>query len=261
MKRNVIIVIIFFIATLSYGQVRKVVGTYSNIIPKIHVKFNVDSTFEYVSENHPTFNRWENFSEKGIWTLSGDTIILNPNLTKKTFVEFDFKEQKISNDTTLLLTFNHIRRYFDVSGNVIETDTLQIERLDYAFNKLKKKNRTRVANHFTTRCVFAGYIPNELITTSRTISIPKPTEKVESIFIGCYELRGTKEFKINNSNSNCFTLNIYSNYYQDGQIRQMKFLIKNNRVLYTLQKENGKFEKDTIWFPTDAKLIKQEGGN
>ena len=129
------------------------------------------------------------------------------------------------------------------------------------FNELKKKNRTRVANHFTTRCAFAGYIPNELITTSRTISISKPTTEIKSIFIGCYELIETKEFKVDNRKSNSFTLNVYSNYYQDGQIRQMKFLIKNNRVLYTRQKENGKFEKDTIWHPTDAKLIKQKGGN
>ena len=77
--------------------------------------------------------------------------------------------------------------------------------------------------------------PKETITASRTISIPKPTEKLTSIFIGCYELQGTKEFIIKNQNSNRLTFNVFSNYYSDGQIRQMKFLIKI-KLLYIRDK-------------------------
>ena len=241
---------------------QKIVGTYENVMPRIQVTFNSDSTFEYVAkEQHPTFYRFESFSEKGKWTLSGDTIILNPNLTKKIFVESDFKEQQNLGDTNLLLTFNHIKRYFDGNGNVIKTDTLQIDRLDYSFNELKKKKLTRVARHSTTRCAFAGNIPKEVITSNRTISLPRQAEKISSIFIGCYELQGTKEFTITNPNSNHLTLNVYSNYYQDGQIRQMKFLRKNEKVLYTRQKENGDFEKNNIWIDTDGKLTRQKGGS
>lgn len=241
---------------------RKVVGTYGNAMPKIQVTFNSDSTFEYVTkEQHPTFYRWEDLSETGKWTLSGDTIILNPNLTKKLFVESDFQEQQTLDDTNFLLTFTHIKRYFDANGNIIKTDTFQIERLDYSFNELKKKKLTRVANHLTTRCASAGYIPKEVITTNRTISIPRPAGNINSIWIGCNELQGTKEFIITNPNSNQLTLNVYSNYYQDGQIRQMKFLRKNERVLYTRQKQNGQFEKDNIWIGTDAKLTREKGGS
>ena len=260
--RHSIIIISFFLTTLSYGQVQKVVGTYGNVMPRIQVTFNSDSTFEYVTkEQHPTFYRWEDFSEKGKWTLSGDTIILNPNLTKKLFVESDFKEQQILGDTNLLLTFNHIKRYFDANGNIIKTDTFQVDRLDYSFNELKKKKLTRVARHSTTQCAFAGYIPKEVITANRTISILRPAGNVNSIFIGCYELQGTKEFTITNPNSNHLTHNVYSNYYQDGQIRQMKFLRKNEKVLYTRQKENGEFEKDNIWIDIGSRLTRQKGGS
>jgi len=242
--------------------VQKVVGTYSNLILRVKVTFKKDSTFEYVTkEQHPTFYRWEDFSEKGKWTISGDTIILNPNLTKKIFVESDFTEIENKSDTNLLLTFNHIKRYFDKYGNITKTDTLQIDRIDYSFNELKKKNIRRVAPHMTTRCAFAGYIPKEVITKNRTIGIQRPTEKIKSIFIGCYELQGTKEFIVKDTNSNRLTLNVYSNYYEDGQIRQIKFLIKNDKVLYTRQKENGDFEKDNFWNDTDAKLKRQKGGS
>jgi len=241
---------------------QKVVGTYSSLLPRVEVKLNPDSTFTYITnELHPTFYRWEPFSEKGKWTLSGDTIILNPHLTKKVFVESDFTEEEHQGDTSLLLTFNHIKRYFDTNGNIIKTDTLQIDRLDYSFNELKKKKLTRVAPHMTTRCAFAGYIPKEIITNSRTIIVQRPTENMKSIFIGCYELQGTKAFFIKNPNSNHLTLSVYSNYYQDGQIRQMKFLIKNDRYIYTRQKENGEFDKDNIWIETDAKLKRQKGGS
>ncbi len=260
--RHSIIIISFFIPTLSFGQVQKVAGTYSNVMPRIQVTFNADSTFEYVTkEQHPTFFRWEEFSEKGKWTVSGDTIILNPDLTKKLFVESDFKEQQNLGDTNYLLTFNHIKRYFDANGKTIRTDTFQIERLDYSFNGLRKKKITRVAPHLTTRCAFAGYIPKEIITSSRTISVQRPTGNIKSIFIGCYELQGTKEFIITNPNSNHLIFTVYSNYYQDGQIRQMKLLRKNEKVLYTRQKENGEFEKDNIWIGTDAKLTRQKGGS
>ncbi len=256
--RHLIIIILVFFSTLSYGQVQKVVGTYSSFLPRVEVKFNPDSTFAYVTnELHPTFYRWEAFSEKGRWTLSGDTIILNPHLTKKIFVESNFIEEEHKGDTSLLLTFNHIKRYFDIGGNIIKTDTVQIDRLDYSFNQLKKKKLVRVAPHMTIRCAFAGYIPKEIITNSRTIFVQRPIDNIKSIFIGCYELQKTKEFFIKNPNSNHFTLNVYSNYYQDGQIRQMKFLIKNERYIYTRQKENGNFDKDNIWMETDAKLKRQ----
>lgn len=260
--RHLTIIISFFVSTLSFAQMQKVVGTYGDVIPGIRVTFNPDSTFEYVTKGqHPIFFSWEDFSEKGKWILSGDTIILNPDLQKKIFVESDFKEEQILGDTNLLLTFNHIKRYFDGDGNIIKSDTFQIDRLDYSFNELKKKKITRVAKQRTTRCTFAGYIPKEIITSNRTISIQRPSENINSILIGCYELQGIKKFNINNANSNHFTLNVYSNYYQDGEIRQMKFLRKNEKVLYTKQKENGEFEKDNFLTGSYSRLTKEKTGS
>jgi len=262
LMRHLIITISTFFPTLSFGQVQNIIGTYSSIIPKVEVKFNSDSTFEYTTnEQHPTFYRWEPFSEKGHWTVSGDTIILNPQLSKRLFVESDFKEGEVKGDTMILLTVHHIKRYFDINGNITNADTVQIDRLDYCFNELKKKKLTRVTPRPTVKCAFAGYIPKEIITTNHTISIQRPTENIKSIFIGCYELQGMKEFIINDPNSNRFTFNVYSNYYQDGQLRQMKFLIKNQKVLYTRQKGNGDFEKDNFWFDTGFKLKKEKDGS
>lgn len=259
--RHLLILILSFFVTVCFGQTNHIVGTFTNgiTVPNLRVTFNADSTFQYVSTEHPTFFRWEDFSEKGKWTVSGDTIILNPQLPTKPFVQSDFDEQETLGDTTLQLTFRHFKRYFDNNGTLIRTDTVQIDRFDYAFNELKKKNLTRVAKRRTTRCAFAGYIPKEVITTDRTISVPKPKEEVKSIFIGCYELQGTKEFIIKNPNSNRLTLNIFSNYYSDGQIRQMKFLIKNQKTLYTRQKPNGKFDKGNWTYGTVIK--KEKGGS
>ena len=259
--RHFIFIVSVLIPGLSFGQMQKVIGIYNSLLPRLQVKFNQDSTFEYTTkEQHPTFYRWEDFYEKGKWAISGDTVILNPGLQKKIFVESNFTEQQEDKENgNLLLTFNHIKRWFGADGNIVKTDTLQIDQLDYSFNKLKKKNRTRVSPHRSSRCAFAGYIPKEIITTNRTIAVQRPAQTINSIFIGCYELQGTKEFILKNKNSNHLTLNVYSNYYQDGQIRQMKFLVKNEKFLYTRQKANGKFEKDNIWTGTENKLKKQKG--
>jgi len=247
-----------FILSLAtcFGQELNVIGTYSNgiTVPKLIITFNPDSTFTYSSTEHPTFYRWEGFSEKGKWTVSADTIILNPQLASKPYVEFNFQEQKKESDTAIFLTFNHIKRYFDKDGSLVEVDTVQVDRLDYAFNELKKKKLVRVAPHRTTRCAFAGYIPPEIITTNRTIAVSKPHGKLKSIFIGCYELQGTKEFQIKDPGSNYLALNIYSNYYLDEQIRQKKLLIKNKNVLYSRQNPDDKFDKGN--WNSEARLKK-----
>jgi len=244
------------------AQNKNIAGTFTTKFgyPSFSVTFNSDSTFEYISNEPPTFYRWEHFSEKGKWTVSGDTAILNPHLSRKTFVESDLKEEENGDDKNLLLTFNHVKRYFDANGNLVKTDTLQIDRLDYALNEWKRKNITRVALQKTTRCAFAGYIPKEIITNKRSVSVPRK-DLPKSIFVGCYELQGTKEFAIKNPKASHFTVNVYSNYYQDGQIRQVKFLIRNDHMIYTKQKTNGEFEKDNIWKGPAAKLIQTDPGS
>ncbi len=261
MKQSIFFLIAFN-SVAAFSQSPHIAGTFTNIPDGVQVTFNNDSTFQYVADMiSPIFYRWEKLSEKGRWIIKGDTIILNPGLTKKIYVESDFKEEKIEGDTNLSITFNHIKRYFDADGNIVSTDTLQIERLDYAFNEKTKKNLVRVSPHKMVRCTFAGYIPKEIITTDRTISVHKPAATINNIFIGCYELQGTKQFVVKDPGSNHFTLNVYSNYYLDGQIRQMKFLIRNENVLYTKQKGNGEFEKDNTWTNTDTKLKKQKNGS
>lgn len=60
--RQTIIIISLFASTLSFGQAQKIIGIYRNLMPRVQVTFNQDSTFEYVTkEQHPTFYRWEAF--------------------------------------------------------------------------------------------------------------------------------------------------------------------------------------------------------
>ncbi|WP_020530577.1 hypothetical protein [Flexithrix dorotheae] len=251
---KIIFAIIFnFWGIICFGQTRNLIGKYSydELFSRVLLVIEPDSSFTYASSIHPSFNRIEYFKEKGKWIISGDTIILNPHLEEKPFIETDFQEKKIESDTSLILTFNHIKRYFDNEGKLTINDTVEVDRLDFAFNNFKKKSRTRVSRDYTTRCAFAGYIPPEIISLKNTITISKPSEKLESIFIGCYELYGTREFQIKDSTSNHLILNIYSNYYQDGQLRQKKFLVKNDKRIYTQQKNSGKFKKG-FWHPASV---------
>ncbi len=255
--RKFVLILMVFVITNGFSQTKNIAGTFSQgaSLSKLTVTFRNDSTFEYISNEHPTFFRWEEFSEKGRWAVSGDTIILNPQLLKKVYVESEFKEEQIPQSNELVLSFNHVKRFYDKDGNLIKTDTVQIRQLDYAFNEFRKKNRTRVVPSRSVRCGFAGYIPKEIITPGNTVVIATPAEKVSSIFIGCYELQETKEFKLQNSNSNRLYFTVYSNYYPDAQIRQVKLLIKNENALYTSIKSNGQLRKDNIWIgETDTKL-------
>lgn len=254
--RKSIIVLILILAAEYQSTCQGSEGTFTSIMGDVSVTFFPDSVFSYVSSGpHPTFYRWEDFSEKGTWSTRGDTILINPHLPGKEFVETEFIEGSPGYDSTLLLlTFNHIRRYFDHHDQLYRADTQQIQRLDYAFNTFDRNNLTRVAPNRTTRCFFAGFIPKEVITAQQTISVKKPAEKISSIFIGCYELQGTRKFIISDPFAGHLILNVYSNYYLNGQLRQLKFLRRGKNLLYTRQKENGRFMKDGFAVPGDAIL-------
>jgi len=257
-------------SALVFAQDRNIIGTYKDFkdLPgqhQISVTFNPDSTFQYSAREYPVFyygHFGENFSEKGKWTMAGDTIILNPLLEKKTFIETEVLEQGNPGDTRLTLTFNHINRYFDAQGNIVRIDTAQIRQLDYAFNDFKKRHRRRVSNSRSSRCTFAGYIPQEIITNERTIVVEKPQEPVRVVYFGCYEQLGTKPFTIKTAAPSRLTFNVYSNYYQDGMFRQVRWLTKaDGSLLYLKQKSNGKFRKGLHWSGPQDNILKRQHAN
>ncbi len=211
-----------------FCQKNNPIGTYQAIgMQKTRISINRDSTFTFTSDDNPIFYEPGEFSETGRWGMSGDSILLNPDLRKKDFIESDFTEQESPADSGIVLTFNHIKRYINQDGLVIKSDTSQVMQLDYAFNDFRKKNRTRVTSHLNT-CSFAGYMPKAIITRERTISIKRPQDLLKSIFIGCYEMQGVKEYAIHNPKSNRFIFNVCSNYYQDGLIRNVGFALSKN---------------------------------
>lgn len=219
-----------------------------------------DSTFSYSAPEYPMFYRLEKFEENGHWMMVGDTVVLNSQLALKPFVESELKEEKISSDS-VILTFHHIKRFIDAWGNIVREDTAHINRLDFSFNNQAKKSRRRVAENRTVRCTFAGYIPEEIITNQTTIALAKPLDKIECIYFGCWELQGMKKFIVADSASNHYTFNVYSNYYLDGQLRQVKFLIKNENVLYTKRNSKGAFLKDNAWYGAAPGRLVRQGDN
>ena len=242
--RNALFFLSLLTSTLVQAQKKTPVGRFSQtMFPEKYLTLSSDSTFQYISETHPLFFLEQGFSEEGKWTVAGDTIILNPHLPVLKLVETDFKEEATA-DSTIMLTFYHVKRYHDHAGNFLRADTFQLHQLDFAFNQLKKKRLKRIAPMPSVRCAFAGYIPKEIITDNISIFVERPAEGLKSIFVGSYELQGFKEFPILNANSNKLTLTVFSNYYQDKQLRQKRILLKRNH-LYLTQKPNGKF--DVSW--------------
>ena len=134
--RYCIMLLNLIVSASSSAQSKDISGTYSGLFAGTAITFNTDSTFAYNTRGyHPNFSRFENFFETGRWTLQGDTITLNPQLAKKSFVESSFAEEQQAGTEGILLTFNHIKRHYDAAGNIFKTDTLQISQLDYAFNE------------------------------------------------------------------------------------------------------------------------------
>jgi hypothetical protein len=255
--RSFLCCLALFTSSGLFAQQRQVMGTYASPVSGVELSISSDRSFTYVSKfDNPNFYRFEPIAESGMYSISGDTLILNPGLEPKPFVETAFRENRTVNDS-IKLTFNHIRRYFDKEGKLVREDTCQAMMLDFAVNEWNRTTRRRLSAMRQVRCTFAGFIPKEIITSSRSVNIARPVGGIQKIFIGCYEMQGTNEFVITDAQANDFALDIYSNYYEDGQIRQMKMLIKNEKCIYTHQRKDGSFEKNTVWNNTNAILKKQ----
>jgi hypothetical protein len=245
-------------ATVCMAQPKNVAGTYSCQIPgpfEDKLTLCPDSTFQYSSKHHPHLYTWEwgyYFYENGQWTISGDTIILNPQLTPTIAVQTDFQEEEIPGDTALTLTFTLVKRYFDDHEDLIQSDTEQISEVDFAFNKKNHKTTTAVT-YYEGKSRFAA---NTINTKSRTIVVPRPDEPLTSIYIFCFETNeGVKQFMIRNPQSTHLIYTVFYNFYKH-ELRQKKLLIKNENALFTKQKPNGKFYKEFSQTDGDYKLTR-----
>lgn len=247
--KNLGVILSIVFNMLIFGQNKSPIGDFENI--KFEIKFNSDSTFVYKSKNFedPIGNFYDDYyTEDGQWISKGDTIILNPNLEKKNYGYYEFLEAEKENKQKVYFKFNIIRKNFGEDDNLVSIDTLQIKQLDFAINSNDKKNRSRITQHPTTRCFFAGFIPKELITNERSFEFKKSENFINKIYIGSYEMKKTEEFTIKNTNSNSFVLNIYQNIYKNSMIRNKKYLMLNKNIILIEQKENGKFKKDGLYY-------------
>lgn len=248
---------LFCVSFQAFAQGRSIAGVFAAGSETCKLILYDDSSFNYSASEYPMFYRFEKFEEHGRWTRLGDTVVLNPQLGLKPFVESEMKEEKVKNDS-VVLTFHHIKRFIGADGNVVREDTEHISRLDFSFNNQEKKSRRRVAENRTVRCTFAGYIPAEIITEQTSIALAKPVDRIDCIYFGCWELQGMKKFVVADPASNHYIFNVYSNYYLDGQLRQAKFLIKNEDVLYSKRNAKGGFLKDNAWSgKAPGRLVRQ----
>jgi hypothetical protein len=143
-------------------------------------------------------------------TDSGTPVLVNPVFEQpEKAIGSRVLENRLPADSIVQITFLQVNRYWHTNGNLIKTDTMGIPLIDFSLNTNNRKNRIRVTKRATTRCAFAGYIPEEIITDSRTVTVKK-TGPLENIYIGCYALNGIKKYTIHDPASNRLTFIVYS---------------------------------------------------
>lgn len=239
-----LLILLLIISSNSFSQENFQLGYFASLTGKKTITFNDDHTFEYSDScGHPYFLWVHSFSEKGIWERHGDTIVLNPHLEEKKYIEHDLSSYAIPSDTNILLTLNHVKRYIDADGLIKKSDTVRVKQADYYFNERSNNKQVRVAE-YESNCLWSGAPATQMIVDSNTFKTISPVGKLQKITIGCYELQATTGFVIDDPKANRIVLNIYSNYYLDGQLRRKKILIKNDQTILTEQNKSNKFYTD-----------------
>lgn len=227
--------------TTCVAQTKSITGYYGNrgyYQLGVSIQFKEDSTFIFTSGVHPIFyTDLDIFREEGKWSISGDTVILNPQASPETNTDIDLQEEEVAGDECITVTFKHVKRYFDSTGKLYLSDTVHIDDLAFALNG---RRITRVATHCPHRNIpFRIHLTKEMLTKDDTVAVSRPKKELNCIYIGCYEAQQTNRFLIRNPKSTRFSYTVYSNYHRMPTLRQQKLLIKNNKTLCFKQPLNG----------------------
>lgn len=206
---------------------KPIFGTYGEYSTRLTL--NRDSTFELIGTDLVFPYTFEIDTNKGEWTVQGDTVILNPQLGKRfpriTVLE---KSTKKNNDSISVTISYYLETY--EKNKIANRSPFNFELLSIYINKRKNyRNIVHVPKY--RRCMFSSSIKRQIVIDStKTFNFPR--QEVFKLGIYSYGFEKPIEIDINNRHANHFEITVIQPVDKERMPRSKKVIIKGKKAYY-----------------------------
>mgnify|MGYP000920873779 CR=1 FL=1 len=206
---------------------KSIFGTYGKYSTRLTL--NPDSTFELIGTDLVFPYTFEIDTNKGEWTVHGDTVTLNPHLEKR-FPRITVLEKSIlkNNDSISVKTSYYLENY--EKNNIAGRSPFNFELLSIYINKRKNyRNIVHVPQY--RHCMFSPSIKKQIVIDStRTFNFPR--QEVLKLGVYSYGFEKPIEIDINNRHANHFEITVIQPVDKERMPRSKKVIVKGKKAYY-----------------------------
>jgi hypothetical protein len=234
------------------NDISEYVGTYGDWMPNgkaltTELELKTDGTFELRTVDNIYPQTFSNYTNKGVWVLKDNEVILNPTLERRE-PTVEITEKQIGIRDSIEIKINHYNEFYE-NENLIEKKKTEFDILTFYFNKRRKFRHLTREWYDTGSCAWAPRIKNRVnLDSTNTFRVAK--KNIEKIGIYTYGFTDFIELDTKNPNSDYFEIDVIVPIDKERMPRNKKVIIKGNRAYFYEIKGKVKKSLNPLWKKT-----------
>jgi len=210
------------------------VGKYGDWMPNgkaliTELELKTDGTFELRAVDNVYPQTFKDYSNKGVWIVKDDEVILNPKL-KKRKPTVKMMEKTIGLKDSIEIKINYFNEIYE-NQKLVEKNETEFDILTLYFNKKRKYKHLTREWYDTGSCAWAPRIRNRVnMDSTNTLRIAK--KDIDKIGVYTYGFTDFIELKTENKNSDYYEIDIVIPIDKERMPRNKKVIIKGKRAYF-----------------------------
>lgn len=193
------------------------------------LKLKSDGTFELWTVDNVYPQTFTNYTNKGVWIVKDDEVILNPKLKKRKAI-VKMTEKIIGLKDSIEIKVNHYNELYK-NQKLIEKKKTEFDILTLYFNKKRKYKHLTRKWYSTGSCAWAPRIRNRVnLDSTNTFRIAK--KDIQKIGVYTYGFDDYIEIEAKNEDSDYFEFDVIVPLDQERMPRSKKVIIKGRRAYF-----------------------------
>ncbi len=234
------------------NDISEYVGTYGDWMPNgkalaTELELKTDGTFKLRTVDNIYPQTFSNYTNKGVWVLKDNEVILNPTLERRE-PKVEIREKQIGIRDSIEIKINHYNEFYE-NENLIEKKKTEFDILTLYFNKKRKFRHLTREWYDTGSCAWAPRIKNRVnLDSTNTFRVAK--KDIEKIGIYTYGFTDFIELDTKNPNSDYFEIDVIVPVDKERMPRNKRVIIKGNRAYFYEIKGKVKKSLNPLWKKT-----------
>ena len=236
MKQTFYILTILLLTIKVQAQTDKseCIGTYGDWMTNgkaltTELKLKSDGTFELRTVDNVYPQTFKDYTNKGVWVMKGNEVILNPKLKKRKPI-VTLTEKTIGLQDSIEIKVNHYNEIYE-NQKLIEKKKTEFDILTLYFNKKRKYKHLTRERYDTGSCAWAPKIRNRVnLDSANTFRIAK--KDIEKIGVYTYGFTDFIEILPENPDSDYLEIDVVVPMDNERMPRSKKVIVKGKRAYF-----------------------------